>query len=170
MSVGMSEFPSPGMPTSHDVGRIIRDIFYADFPLNPMLDSGMSISASFVHGAGDKQLCGDERHAHEPRPIARKDAEIQAQMPGHAPHSQSCPCAWRSASRTRLKRQSCRQKQIQPTGFSSEACRDGRRRGIAGILGGRRRSRPSRGERLKSTGPREIFRLQQIRCSCFQNP
>ena len=23
---------------------------------------------------------------------------------------------------------------------------------------------------LKSTGPREIFRLQQIRCSCFQNP
>jgi hypothetical protein len=40
-------------------------------------------------------------------------------------------------------------KNNQPTGFQVEACRDGRR-GIAGILGGRRRSRPSRGERLKA--------------------
>src|SRR6266480_6194805 len=66
------------MPTSHDVGRIIRDIFYADFPLNPMVDSrNVDLGELRPRRAGDKQLCGDEGHAHEPRFIARKDAEIQ---------------------------------------------------------------------------------------------
>jgi hypothetical protein len=59
------------MPTSHDMGRIIRDIFYADFPLNP----------NWI----PEQLCGDEGHAQR-APLHRpKGCRNPAQMAGHAP-------------------------------------------------------------------------------------
>lgn len=139
------------MPTSHDV---IRDIFYADFPLNPMLDSrNVDLGELRPRRVGDKQLCGDGARArappHRPKGCRNPSADagtraafailsLRLQVGFANPIGQAAKLPSKTNSTDRF----FKLRRVATTGV-----------GALPALGGRRRSRPRRApEKHRTTG------------------